>query len=1387
MNLGIHNFSLARILTWSFIALSITVLVVTSVIQIGLNLFAQQSVVIAEEQIIAIQAASEVSAFIGELFHTLEAIDKIDHPIGKPAETQENLVKNLLSAHSAFREVALIDKAGYELVRLSRLQLFGRNELRSLNQTNLFAHIRENERYVGPIVADRVTDIPITIMAVPINTELGNFDGGILAEIELKNIWDLVQGLQVGENGIIYVVNRDGDLLASQANVLAQLGTTVTHVPIVADFINHDLPNNTLIGRGINDQYVLSTYVSLNNPDWAVVVELPLGEAYQPLLWNLLLSVGSAILIAIFAGVAGRYLARNLAKPLHNLNKSATTIAMGDIELIVEPQGTTEMQQLAQSFNTMTHQLVDLIQSLEERVINRTQRLITMAELSGQLNALLNLEQLLVALVTSVKDNFDYHHVQIYLIEESQQTLYLGATTYQTSHAKTNPHLLIPLTSETKIIAKAARVQDIVSVELDSHDKDAKIQPLLTDSYAEIAIPIMFQGTVIGVLDVHQDNIVGFDLTDQELLRSLANQIGGAITNARLYTDSQLANKQLKYQRDIANGIREVATVLNSTLELENVIDKILHQLKQLIAYDSGGLFLKDDASLLFYRASETAKLYEGTRIPLDSINLTVRPYIEKQVIIIDDVQTDPGWEVWDKDETKATIHSWMGAPLIVQGEPIGVLTTDSYNIAAYTQADGEILSSFANQASHAIHNARLFAQTQKLLQETETLYSISQKMMTANNLSQLVSAVAESLALPMINRATLLTFEYDNDTLVGLVSQGIWYSGHGIAPPPLGTRYGADVIATMHPFLISDPVFFADVPNDPILPDTVKTALSDRQIGSMALLPLIGQGGRQLGVLAFEGEEPNQFSDNQIRPYLSVLGQLATAVENRRLFDETVQAKEDAERAREEAETAKERAEWANQAKNRFLSNISHELRTPLNGILGYTQILQREDNVTSKQIDGLNVIQQSGEHLLTLINDILDVAKIEAGKLELVARTINLEQLIERLCGPITLQAEKKGLLFEAILSAELPKNILIDDKRLRQILLNLLSNAIKFTDVGQICLKISAINYKLSKSAEKSDIIRLQFAVTDSGIGIPSEQLNTIFDPFEQVGNIYQKSEGTGLGLAITKQLVEAMGGQLQVQSEYGVGSTFTFEIMVPKVDDAIDVAPILDETIIGYKDHRRKILVVDDKPFNQSVLINILEPLGFEMYVAGNGLEAIEHAKINQPDVIVMDMVMPVMTGFEAVQAIRKIPSLKQVIILGASASILERDKAELKIAGCDDFLSKPINVQNLLERLDHYLDIEWIYEGHETNHNPTPDDNVTDFQIPSHDQMAKLYRLVERGSMRKIRRWAEKIADADSRFRPFAEQVDILARTYDSETIEILVKKYYDKSLTEQDN
>ena len=528
-------------------------------------------------------------------------------------------------------------------------------------------------------------------------------------------------------------------------------------------------------------------------------------------------------------------------------------------------------------------------------------------------------------------------------------------------------------------------------------------------------------------------------------------------------------------------------------------------------------------------------------------------------------------------------------------------------------------------------------------------------------------------------------------------------------------------------------------------------------------------QGIRELGSLA---DSFNQMAGQLKGSFL----ELETRVEQR-----TVELKD-----------AKESADMANRAKSEFLANMSHELRTPLNGILGYAQILDRSQSWGEKERKGVDIIYQCGSHLLTLINDVLDISKIEARRLELDPQTVHLPALLQGIAEIVGIRAEQKGIDFVYVPDPNLPEGIKVDEKRLRQILINLLGNAVKFTDRGKVTFKVSPLEQeKLGmKHEEDAQFAYLRFQIEDTGIGMNPEALAKIFQPFEQVSNQKRNSEGTGLGLAISQTLVQLMGSHIQVTSQFGEGSTFFFDVKLPIATEWISLSPTgKGERLMGYQGERQSIMIVDDKWENRSVIVNLLEPLGFTMIEAENGQDGLTKAMEIKPNLIITDIVMPVMDGYQFLQQIRQSEVLKMLPVIVSSASVSNMDKQQSLNTGGNDFLTKPVQVEELFHMLHQYLQLTWIYQSTAANNGlgqlstPEPESSLLPsppLVLPPAEDLAQLLELAQHGRLKKLTEVAKALEQQNPQYAPLVQHLLVLSKEFQVAKLEAFIQQLLDE-------
>ena len=445
-----------------------------------------------------------------------------------------------------------------------------------------------------------------------------------------------------------------------------------------------------------------------------------------------------------------------------------------------------------------------------------------------------------------------------------------------------------------------------------------------------------------------------------------------------------------------------------------------------------------------------------------------------------------------------------------------------------------------------------------------------------------------------------------------------------------------------------------------------------------------------------------------------AALGYVVMQLINRRRIEDNLRRVNATLEERVEARTRelreeKEKAEKANRSKSKFLSNMSHELRTPLNAILGFTEVMLRDltvgsadrpDATRQSQQETLSIIHRSGDHLLSLINNVLDMSKIESGHTTLQLDPFDLKAMLAALIEMLHLRATTQGILLQYECAPQVPAWICGDERKLRQVLINLINNAIKFTQEGAVVLQVGAIAAAPVADNDNAAVnYMVTFEVKDTGVGIATADIQHLFDPFVQTQAGRQSQEGTGLGLPISRQFVELMGGELQVESILGIGTSFRFSLPVTAAAPPTLASSRGSRRVIGLAPDQPEyhILIVDDQLENRQLLRRFLQPLGFKVCEAENGRKAVEQWQQHRPQLIWMDIRMPVMNGYEATRAIKRQAAGQAPVIIALTASVFENERSHILQAGCDDFVRKPIGATELFDKLTQYLGVRYLYQ------------------------------------------------------------------------------------------
>ena len=795
-----------------------------------------------------------------------------------------------------------------------------------------------------------------------------------------------------------------------------------------------------------------------------------------------------------------------------------------------------------------------------------------------------------------------------------------------------------------------------------------------------LAVRTSSQGEINGCLNLHQcDRHRHWTASEIELLEAVAAQVGLAIAQAQLLEQETIQKMQLdKQNQQLQRQLAAIETTSDGMAILE------------------GGKYI--------YLNQAHVELF-GYSYPQELLGKDWHSfYVPEQVEQIEA-------EIWAILEQ---IGSWRGELEGIKHDGTLFETEVTFTLAR----DGNLICVCRDITERKQAEVILAKQLQRELLLSQITYEIRQSL----DSQSIFQIAASQIGLAFrANRCAIYSYDTESELTIPLVAEHLeadFDSVWGMEIPVENNTYLEVILATDR--AISSPNIYHEPALINVLP-----LYQQIQLKSMLAIRTSYQGKPNGFIEVHQCDRYRHWTDEEIDLLEEVAVQVGIALAQANLLEKE-------QKQRQALEIAKKEADLANSAKSEFLAKMSHELRTPLNVILGFSQLMRRNNETTPKQKETLDIINRSGEHLLSLINDVLDMSTIEAGKIVLQKHDFDLQEMLKDFKEMFTLKAESQNITLAFEIADSLPQYINSDLQKLRQILINLLNNAIKFTHQGTVTLKVSPI---VEQSSNQTSI-KLCFEVIDTGEGIAPEELNTLFEAFTQTSSGKKSQQGTGLGLAISSTFVETLGGQLQVDSQLGKGSTFSFTIPISATESITEEnAPQYRVTKVATPYRDRRILVVDDSEDGRLLLVTLLEEVGFKVKQAINGSEAIAMWQQWQPHLILMDLQMPAIDGYQATKQIRDLAQkchLPNPIIIALTASAFEESRASVLAVGCNDFMHKPFSESVLFEIIAKHLQIEYIYQTITTN----PKADSTKYELDT-EKLKQQLSQIERTTLEEL--------------------------------------------------
>jgi signal transduction histidine kinase/CheY-like chemotaxis protein len=1308
---------LAQRLTRTFILVAGVLLLGMGLVLIAVSYQVQLEQVRVRQQKTAREAALMSTAYLSRARDTLNNYGQLGSwqalLLRSMSVQLDELDRILVEYGDMFQSLTLVDADGNEMAKVSRFHEYDSSELVSRAGEPAFEAAIQGQIYIADDThLAPYSSLPAVTIAVPM--EGRDRDGVLMADVGMAGLWNAISQVEVGETGYAYLIRgATGELISHSdfERYLALEGRSIADVALVRQVMSGANEPEAQY-TGLEGERVVGAAADLPETTWTLVAELPTEEALAGVRQMLYLLGLLTVIGAVAAGSLGLIIPRRVVRPILALQAGAKEIGAGELDQVIEVKTGDELEDLAQSFNQMAanlrrsrEELARWGQELEARVEKRTaeleqatrrlrrraDQLQISAEVAHAIASVRDLDDLLPQVTRLISERFGWYHVGIFLLDEglpgSQFAVLRAANSEGGQRMLARGHRLkVGKIGIVGAVTGSGEPRIALDVGQDAVFFD---NPDLPDTRSEMALPLKVGDEIIGALDVQSQEPEAYDDEDVALLSTLADQVTVAIQNAGLFerTQEALSEVQELHRRYVR---QEWARTLAMRGELAYEYrmegappglppgeDEWPAELLQALAKGEVVTLAEDD----------TQDATEEDSLEAEEDLLQARRHPAGQSLPGGDGRRTgdglrPGDDHGPEDgrpPQKGHPRTALAAPIKLRDQVIGAVDLEEIGESRRWTADEvALVQAIADQVGLALENARLFADTQRRAEQLATLHRVGLDITAALDLDGVLQSLYEQIER-MVDVGSFYVALYDETTDRVRFPFVAGTDGRiEVAPISLREKEGAETLAA-RVIESGETLYLADLLtlSEGSIPQPIP--VTGRTTRSYLGIPLLFRE-RVFGLLSVQSYEAGAYSQEDIDLLNTIATQTSIAIQNARAY----------ERLRETAEELRE----VDRLKTQFLANMSHELRTPLNSIIGFSRVMLKgiDGPLTDLQDADLNSIYNSGQHLLSLINSILDMSKIEAGKMDLSFERVELGAIFEAALSTTRALVKDRPIELLSSVPDNLPA-VWADAQRVRQILINLFSNAAKFTPEGKIVL--------LARAGAESVTI----TVADTGIGIEPDAQRRLFIPFQQVdASTKRRAGGTGLGLAISRSFVEMHGGKIWVVSKPGKGSAFSFTLPIYEVvaarhlargPDAMailggGVPEVLGQLRQAELDPDRKVvLAIDDDQGVLTLLERYLENDGYQVVGVLESREALPVARRlaaqERPRLaaITLDVLMPIMDGWEVLKALKLDPQTRDVpVILCSIVEDLEKGLSLGAAAG----VCKPLTRSDLLEAL-----------------------------------------------------------------------------------------------------